>query len=145
MRIRDPVAADEQDWRRLWSGYNTFYEVRILESVTALTWQRILDPASTIFCRIAMIDDDIAGFSISVIHPSTWTATLVCYLEDLFVAPQFRGRGCGRLLIQDIMDRAKAEGWSRLYWHTRASNPARALYDEFATADDFIRYRLTLD
>ena len=95
MRIRDPVAADEQDWRRLWSGYNTFYEVRILESVTALTWQRILDPASTIFCRIAMIDDDIAGFSISVIHPSTWTATLVCYLEDLFVAPQLAAEAAG--------------------------------------------------
>ena len=145
IRIRDPVAADEQGWRRLWSDYNTFYEVCIPESVSARTWQRILDPASTIFCRIAMIDDEIAGFSISVLHQSTWTVMPVCYLEDLFVAPQFRGQGCGRLLIQDLLDRAKSKGWSRLYWHTRVSNPARALYDEFATADDFVRYRLTLD
>ncbi len=139
------MAADEQGWRRLWSDYNTFYEVCIPESVSARTWQRILDPASTIFCRIAMIDDEIAGFSISVLHQSTWTVMPVCYLEDLFVAPQFRRQGCGRLLIQDLLDRAKSKGWSRLYWHTRVSNPARALYDEFAAADDFVRYRLTLD
>ena len=40
------------------------------------------------------------------------------------------------------MDLAKARGWSRLYWHTQAKNPARSLYDKFAVADDFVRYRL---
>ena len=85
----------------------------------------------------------LAGFSVSVVHESTWTLAPVCYLEDLFVAPKFRSRGIGRLLIQDLVDRAKSNGWSRLYWHTRASNPARRLYDEFAKADDFVRYRRT--
>ena len=74
---------------------------------------------------------------------STWTVAPVCYLEDLFVAPSFRGDGIGRLLIQDLVDRAKSNGWSRLYWHTRANNPARHLYEEFAKADDFVRYRRT--
>ena len=37
-------------------------------------------------------------------------------------------------------------GWSRLYWHTRASNEAaRRLYDKFVNADDFVRYRMILD
>ncbi|HEY8263776.1 MAG TPA: GNAT family N-acetyltransferase, partial [Methyloceanibacter sp.] len=37
-------------------------------------------------------------------------------------------------------------GWSRLYWHTRESNvAARRLYDKFAKADDFVRYRLVLN
>ncbi len=143
--IRDAAAADETAWRPLWAAYNAFYGVSITESVTAKTWQRIPDPASAMSCRLAVFDDNIAGFAISVLHDSTWTATPVCYLEDLFVAEKFRGRGCGRLLIADLVDRAKANGWSRLYWHTRATNPARRLYDEFASADDFVRYRISFE
>jgi GNAT superfamily N-acetyltransferase len=139
--IRDPAPADEMAWRTLWSGYNAFYEVTIPETVTARTWQRMLDPASPMFGRLAVAEDEIIGFSVSVIHDSTWTSAPVCYLEDLFVAPKFRGRGYGRSLIVDLVDRAKANGWSRLYWHTRANNPARRLYDELAEADDFVRYR----
>jgi GNAT superfamily N-acetyltransferase len=145
MSIRDALPADEMAWRELWSQYNAFYETTIPETVTARTWQRILDPASVISARLAVLDDAVIGFSVSVLHDSTWTAAPVCYLEDLFVAPKFRGRGGGRLLIADVLDRAKAKGWSRLYWHTRANNTARLLYDEFAKADDFVRYRLILD
>jgi GNAT superfamily N-acetyltransferase len=140
--IRDPTAADETAWRELWSQYSAFYEVSIPETVTARTWQRMLDPASPIFGRLAVADSEIAGFTISLLHESTWTIGPACYLEDLFVAPKFRGRGIARSLIQELVDRAKASGWSRLYWHTRVNNPARRLYDEFAEADDFVRYRL---
>jgi GNAT superfamily N-acetyltransferase len=139
--IRDPTAADETAWRELWSGYNAFYEVNIPEAVTARTWQRMLDPASSMFGRLAIAGGEVAGFSICVLHDSTWTSAPVCYLEDLFVAPKFRGRGYGRSLIADLVDRAKTNGWSRLSWHTRANNPARRLYDKFAKADDFVRYR----
>lgn len=140
--IRDPAPTDEMAWRRLWSEYNAFYQASIPENVTARTWQRILDLTSTsIFGRLAVADGEVAGFSVSVLHDSTWTIAPVCYLEDLFVVPKFRGRGCGRLLIQDLVDFSQSKGWSRLYWHTRASNPARRLYDEFAKADDFVRYR----
>jgi GNAT superfamily N-acetyltransferase len=139
--IRDPTPADQMAWRGLWSQYNAFHEVDIPETVTARTWRRILDPASAIFGRLAVTDREVVGFSVSVLHESTWTIAPTCYLEDLFVAPKFRGHGCGRLLIADLVDCAKSKGWARLYWHTRASNPARRLYDEFAEADDFVRYR----
>jgi GNAT superfamily N-acetyltransferase len=140
--IRDPSAADEMPWRKLWSQYNAFYEADIPEIVTARTWQRMLDPVSAIFGRLACIDSMVIGFSVSVRVDSTWTIAPTCYLEDLFVAPAVRGHGIGRMLIQDLVYRAKTQGWSRLWWHTRASNPARRLYDEFAKADDFVRYRL---
>jgi GNAT superfamily N-acetyltransferase len=140
--IRDPAATDETAWRRLWSQYNAFYEVDIPETVTTQTWQRILDPASAMFGRFAAADGEVIGFSVSLLHNSTWTIAPIYYLEDLFVAPKFRGRGIGRLLIADLVDAARSKGWSRLYWHTRANNPARRLYDEFAKADDFVRYRL---
>jgi GNAT superfamily N-acetyltransferase len=145
MVIRDPESADEAAWRLLWSQYNAFYQANIPENVTSETWQRILDPASAIFARLAVVDQAVMGFSISVLHPTTWAIAPACYLEDLFIAPAFRGRGFGRRLIAEVFDRAKTNGWSRLYWHTRAGNPARKLYDEFAAADDFVRYRIFLD
>jgi len=143
--VRDPAASDEGPWRRLWSGYNAFYKSQIPEAVTAATWRRMLDRRSAIFGRMAVVDAAVVGFSVSVLHESTWTATPICYLEDLFVDPDYRRHGLGRLLIKDLVDRAKSQGWSRLYWHTQKANSARNLYDEFGAADDFVRYRLLFD
>ena len=140
--VRDPQDLDEPAWRRLWSGYNAFYGTQISEVVTAFTWKRMLDPTSAIFGRVAVVQTAIVGFSVSVLHEGTWTIAPICYLEDLFVDQNYRNRGVGRLLVEDLVDLAKARGWSRLYWHTQAKNRARSLYDKFAVADDFVRYRL---
>jgi GNAT superfamily N-acetyltransferase len=87
----------------------------------------------------------VAGFTISVLHPGSWALTPACYLEDLFVDPEARGRGLGRALIEDLIGLARDNGWSRIYWHTRQSNAAaRRLYGQFAEADDFVRYRMVL-
>lgn len=145
IHVRDIRAADARDWRRLWSGYNDFYEVAIPAEVTAQTLRRLLDRNAPLIGRIAEKDDRITGFSISVLHESSWSSSPVCYLEDLFVDPDARGQGLGRALIQDLIDLGRARGWSRLYWHTQAKNKrARWLYDSFVPADDFVRYRLTL-
>ena len=144
--IRDPAQSDEADWRRLWAGYCSFYETNVPEAVTAATWKRMVTPGSPLFGRIAQMKEEVAGFTISIIHEGSWTLHPICYLEDLFVASKARGHGIGRVLIQDLLALAKEHHWSRLYWHTREGNaPARRLYDEFAAADDFVRYRLTLD
>lgn len=143
--IRDAEARDEAAWRRLWSGYITFYQVDVPEAVTAFTWSRILDPGVPMFARVAEMANESAGFSVSTLHPSTWTAGLNCYLEDLFVAQRARGRGVGRALIDDLLELAKEQGWDRLYWHTDAGNAtARALYDRYTKADNFVRYRIPL-
>jgi len=140
--VRDVLASDEGDWQRLWEGYNAFYEAHVPREVTEHTWRRILDPQPTTFCRLAVQDDRLVGFSISILHDSTWTATPNCYLEDLFVEPSSRGKGIGRALIEDLVSLAKTNDWARLYWHTRDDNPARKLYDEFIKADRFVRYRM---
>jgi len=145
MRVRDIREADAKDWRRLWSGYNDYYEKAVPPEVTAQTLRRLLDPNAPLIGRIAEKDDRIAGFSISVLHESSWSSSSVCYLEDLFVDPDVRGAGVGRALIQDLIDLGRARGWSRLYWHTQTNNErARRLYDSFVAADAFVRYRLTL-
>jgi ribosomal protein S18 acetylase RimI-like enzyme len=143
--IRDIRETDDEDWRRLWAGYNDFYETTVPDEVTEHTLRRLLDSTAPLIGRIAEIDGRMAGFSISVLHESTWTTTPTCYLEDLFVDPGLRGAGVGQALIQDLIVLGRARGWSQVYWHTRAENArARRLYDKFIEADDFVRYRLAL-
>jgi GNAT superfamily N-acetyltransferase len=144
--IRDPLPDDEAAWRHLWAGYCAFYESTGAEAVTAATWKRIVTQGGTMLGRIALLDGVVRGFSISVLHQGSWTIRPICYLEDLFVDAKARGHGVGRGLITDLLKLAKERGWGRLYWHTRAGNAtARRLYDEFAAADDFVRYRIALD
>jgi GNAT superfamily N-acetyltransferase len=143
--IRDPAPDDENAWRLLWSGYCAFYETDVPEAVTAATWARMLTPGSPLFGRIAEWEGQVAGFTISVIHEGSWTLSPCCYLEDLFVAPDFRGRGIGRALVEDLLQRCRQQGWSRLYCTRGGNRAARQLYDKFAAADDFVRYRLSLD
>ena len=144
--IRDPTAEDEADWRRLWAGYNAFYESQVEEPVTAATWRRLRLKSDGLFGRVAVYDGAIAGFTACVLHAGTWTQQPICYLEDLFVDPALRGKGIGEALIDDLIVRAHDLGWSRIYWHTRENNEvARRLYDKFAKADDFVRYRLFVD
>ena len=144
--IRDPRPGDEAAWRLLWSDYIAFYESEVSEAVTAATWQRLFMPGSGMFGRFAEWDGPVAGFTVSVVHPGSWTLSPVCYLEDLFVDPKMRGHGLGRALIEDLVTLARDRGWSRIYWHTRQGNAtARQLYDRLAKADDFVRYRILLD
>jgi GNAT superfamily N-acetyltransferase len=142
LQIREAQQQDEAAWRDLWAGYLAFYEVVLSEEITARTWARILDPASPTFGSVAVLDGRLAGFVNYVVHEATWCIQPVCYLEDLFVAPESRGAGIGRAIICDLLERAAAAGWSRMYWHTHRDNPARKLYDEFVAADDSVRYRL---
>jgi ribosomal protein S18 acetylase RimI-like enzyme len=143
MLIRDALPNDEPSWRKLWNGYLAFYQAEVPEDVTLKTWERLIRKQDGLFCRVAETGGEVCGFSLSVLHAGTWTTAPVCYLEDLFVSPEHRGRGIGEALIRDLAGMAKSQGWSRLYWHTQAGNTAaRSVYDRFTKADDFVRYRL---
>ena len=143
--LRDPRPADEAAWRRLWAAYCDFYETSVREAVTAATWRRMLDPGSPFIGRLAESGNAVCGFSVCVLHEGTWTTDPVCYLEDLFVDAGARGAGIGHALVQDVIDRARQKGWSRVYWHTHADNAvARRVYDRFVASDGHVRYRVIL-
>jgi GNAT superfamily N-acetyltransferase len=139
--IRSALPADEAVWRQLWRGYCEFYNAALPETLTDRTWKRILDPDSAVMCIVAEVDGQVYGFANCVVHENTWETQPVCYLEDLFVVPAARSHGIGRAMLEWLRNSMRAEGWSRLYWVTREDNErARALYDQFAKADDFVRY-----
>jgi GNAT superfamily N-acetyltransferase len=143
---RPVEAGDHADWRRLWQLYCETLGTVLPDAVTAATWQRILAPDQPIWCLVvAGADGRLAGFANYLLHPHTWSTQLVCYLEDLFVAPDTRGSGAARALIDDLVARGRSQGWRRVYWHTHENNyRARTLYDGVTPRTDYVRYDIPL-
>lgn len=141
--VRPLGAADEGQWRELWQGYLTFYQASVPDHVTALTWNRLLDPEAPILGLCAAEPGGrLLGIVHYLYHPVTWAAGPRCYLEDLFTAPEARGRGVGRALIEAVYTAADARGADQVYWLTQEFNAtARRLYDQVATATPFMKYR----
>jgi GNAT superfamily N-acetyltransferase len=139
--VRDLAPPDRAQWDQLWAGYLAFYETRLDAAVTETTWRRFHDPAEPMFALVAERDGALIGTVHVVLHRGTWSIGDFCYLEDLFVAPEARGLGAGRALIEAVYTRADALSCSRVYWLTHDSNPARKLYDQVARNLGFIQYR----
>jgi GNAT superfamily N-acetyltransferase len=140
--VRLPQPDDRPAWDALWQGYLRFYRSRLEPEVTELTWTRLLDPAVPPHGLVAELDGQLVGFAHYLFHPSTWSAAAYCYLEDLFTAPDARGRGVGRALIEAVYAAADAAGASSVYWQTQEFNAdGRALYDTLAQRTSFIVYR----
>ena len=126
-------------WFVLARGYKTFYQTPITDAELDTAWQR-LRAQDGIHGMGVEINGKLVGLTHFLFHTSTWVPT-VCYLQDLFVAPEARGQGLARALIEAVADVARSHQAQRLYWFTQEHNTtARALYDQVAQFKGFIRY-----
>lgn len=57
-----------------------------------------------------------AGMALYFTNYSTWRSAPGIYLEDLFVRPEFRGRGLGKALLSALARECVAIGGKRLEW-----------------------------
>jgi ribosomal protein S18 acetylase RimI-like enzyme len=69
---------------------------------------------------------NILGFALCYVRYSTWKGPR-CYLEDIIVTEQARGRGIGKLLMDAVLQDAQAKEfngvvWQVLDWNTSAIN-----------------------
>jgi GNAT superfamily N-acetyltransferase len=75
------------------------------------------------------------GFAVFFHYYSTWRGAGL-YLEDLFVSPEFRGRGIGSALLAHVARTAEQEGrvfirWAVLNWNQRAIDMYKSLGAHF--------------
>jgi GNAT superfamily N-acetyltransferase len=139
--IRPLEAADRAGWEPLWQGYLSFYRATLTDEVTQTTWDRLLDPDEPLRGLGAHLDGRLVGIAHLVYHRSTWSTENRCYLNDLFTAPEVRGRGVGKSLIEAVYRDASVAGAERVYWLTHETNAtAQALYDKVASRTGFIQY-----
>ncbi len=140
--IRPLAATDHDQWRRLWPGYLQFYQTSVPEDVYASTFDRLLGSDPRDFSAlVAEQDGQLLGLAHYLFHRHCWKIEDVCYLQDLYVAPEARGTGLGRALIEAVYAAADAAKAPAVYWLTQDFNhEARQLYDRVARLSPFIRY-----
>ena len=142
LHIRPITPADHAAWLPLWQGYQRFYKAVIADDVSALTWQRFLDPSEPMHAALAWRDGEAIGLVHWIFHRSCWTTGDYCYLQDLYAAEHIRGGGVGRALIEHVYAEAQAAGANRVHWLTQEDNAqARLLYDRIASHSGFTQYR----
>jgi GNAT superfamily N-acetyltransferase len=136
-------AGDRNAWEGLARGYKAFYQDWIPDEAYEATWRRLRHGAE-LHGLGARLDGRLIGIAHYFYHPAFWGGD-ACYLQDLFVAEEMRGRGAARALIEQVAAAAREHGATRYYWHTKEDNArARALYDRVARFTGFIRYQYPL-
>jgi GNAT superfamily N-acetyltransferase len=83
-------------------------EREILETIFAT------DPK--VFCELVEVDGEIAGMAIWFLNYSTWQGKHGIYLEDLYIRPEYRGRGFGKALLQHLAAICIERGYGRFQW-----------------------------
>jgi GNAT superfamily N-acetyltransferase len=145
LSIRAIEEKDKSQWLKLWAGYLEFYKSTISPEQTELTWKRLINNELKMFGFVAEDQNGVIGFTHCLFRPSTWTETDYCYLEDLFVDPNIRGKGIGRSLMEKVIELAKEKKSKRVYWTTQEFNKtARVLYDSITPVSEFVQYRLPI-
>ncbi len=122
-KLEHQVVATEQNLRDSLFGARPYAEALIAE------WQGVA-----------------AGFALYFHNYSTFLGRPGLYLEDLFVKPDFRGKGIGRRLLSELAALAVARGCGRLEWSVLDWNaPALGFYRSVGAVPqtDWIIHRLT--
>lgn len=145
LQVRCVTADDHAAWMALWQGYQRFYMADIGDDVSAVAWQRFLDPNEPMNAALAWQGDTAVGMVNWLFHRSTWTINDYCYLQDLFVDREQRSLGVGRKLVEFVYQQARDADCARVYWLTHETNAtAILLYERLAERSGFIQYRKML-
>lgn len=88
----------------------------------------------------------IVGFALFFHNFSTWMGKPGIWLEDLFVMPEYRGRGHGKALLVELARIAVERGCGRFEWSVLDWNePSIAFYKSLGAVpmDEWTNYRVT--
>ncbi len=147
LNIRPAVASDAMNIHRF-IGELAEYEKLTHEAVATVIdiEDALFGPVPRAHCDIAENDGDAVGFALWFYNFSTFTGRAGIYLEDLYVRPDARGIGAGKLLLAGLAKRCVDEKLGRLDWAVLDWNaPSIAFYDSLGAEakTDWITRRLT--
>ncbi|MCY1720283.1 GNAT family N-acetyltransferase [Prolixibacteraceae bacterium Z1-6] len=120
-------AAVEQDSKAIMEGILGMAEhVKQTEMVTA-TEQDIKDsvfkPGSHVEVFLAETENkQVCGYTLIFKTFSTFKATTNYYIEDLFVFPEYRGKGIGLKLLNFVKNHARNQGADMVEWYVNNAN-----------------------
>jgi len=98
-------------------------------------------------CLLAFEDEMPVGFALYFFNFSTFLGKNGLYLEDLFVRPEFRGKGYGKKLLLHLFDIAKKQHCGRMEWAVLDWNtPAIDFYNRMGAKamDEWTVFRMQI-
>lgn len=107
--------------------------------------ESLFGPGSVTGATIIEADGEPVGSAIWFFNYSTWQARNGLYLEDLYITPDYRRSGAGRMLLRHLANIAVEKGCGRFEWSVLDWNePAIRAYDSIGAEPqkEWIRYRL---
>jgi GNAT superfamily N-acetyltransferase len=131
--LRSATAADVPQILAFIRGLAAYEKLTHEVVATEETLQATLFPATgkpAAECVLATWAGTPAGFALFFTNYSTFLAKPGLYLEDLFVLPEYRGRGLGKALLLHLARMANQRGYGRMEWTVLDWNePAIAFYE----------------
>ena len=122
-KLSDQVTATEELLRKNLFGKNRFIEV----------W-------------LAEYQNKAAGYLIFYYNFSSFLTKAGLFIEDIFVLPEFRGKGIGKKLLLKVIEIAKERDCGRVEWNVLDWNePAISFYKKIGakTLDEWTTFRIT--
>lgn len=140
--VRGIEVDDRAAWDELYAGYARFYKTEQTAAMRDRVWGWLSDPANPVRGLVAVDAHDVpVGLAHFRPFHRPLSATIGCYLDDLFVAHAARRSTAAARLLGELERIARAEGWSVVRGITRENNyRARVLYDRFATRTEWVTY-----
>jgi len=95
------------------ADYENMLDEVVADEATLETWIFDRNKAEVIF---AVVNDTEVGFALFFHNFSTFLGRSGIYLEDLYVKPEYRGKGYGKALLKKLAAIAVERGCGRLEW-----------------------------
>ncbi|MFM2480305.1 N-acetyltransferase family protein [Celerinatantimonas sp. YJH-8] len=108
--------------------------------------QSLFGDDATAHAVMCLVDGESVGYGVYFYNYSTWLGKNGLYLEDLYVAPEYRKIGAGKAILKHLAQIAVARGCGRFEWCVLDWNePAIDFYKSIGAKpqDEWIIYRLS--
>ena len=144
MKVEQLKQFDRGMWNELYHGYAEFYKMPMNDDILEKVWSWIFNKEIKFYAiGIKSSKGELIGFMHFREMPSPLRGSLVGFLDDLYIHPDFRGSGAVQLLFKELKSIAKENNWPYVRWITASDNHrARKVYDKLSGVIDFVTYQM---
>ncbi|MEH6888343.1 GNAT family N-acetyltransferase [Bacillus sp. JJ864] len=93
---------------------------------------------------VAKEDDQIQGWILLGENKDYFTDAIDGFIYDIFVLPEYRGKGLSKVLIQHGIEELKLKGYKEIGLNVFASNTAKELYKRLGFKETQILMKLSI-
>jgi GNAT superfamily N-acetyltransferase len=129
--------AEEHDFNQIIDLFKEFAAFEKLSEKMVNTAERMKTEKDLFNCYVAETKDKmLIGYVTHFVCYYTWIGKSL-YMDDLYVKPDFRGKGIGTLLIKKVIEYAKLTNCHKLRWQVSKWNtPAIDFYKSLGAEID---------